>query len=416
MGSKELFSQALGDTLPWEITEINFKKASSAESDEAGELELHLTLDFARGSEFSDAEGEACKAYDTKWYTWRHLNFFQFKTLLHARVPRIIRPDGSISTITVPWGRRNGGFTMLFERFVLELIRAEMTPSAVAKLVGESPKRIWDMFNTIVEREGLPNNDDSGITEVGFDEKAWQKGHTYITIAVDMEKKRVFKIVQGRDSDAVKEVAEHMKAKGSPPEKVTDVSIDMSKAYIKGAREYFKAAEVSFDRFHVMKVVNKALDKVRALERKEFDALKGHKYTVLKNPESLSEKKLKELVDMLKLYPTIGIVYMLKELFRELWLFEDRDSAKTFLHDWYRLVEKSGSFPMQKAMKTIKNHEEGILRSVESRLTNALLEGMNSKIQLAIARARGYKNIRYIKNMIYFLCGDLKFNYPYVFS
>lgn len=410
MDAKKLFAQALGDLGEWAIISIEFKV------DEEKNRELHIHLDFPKGTKFADSEGALCRVHDTDSYTWRHLNFFQHRAYLHARVPRIITGDGSVKTVTVPWAKRNGGFTALFECYVMELIKLEMTPSAVAELVGEYPGRIWYLFNRVVEKEGLPNNDDSGITKVGVDETSSKKGHNYITIAVDMEEERVFKVVEGKDSAAVKAIAEHLAENGSPVSEVTDVCIDMSPAFIKGAGEEFPNAKLTFDRFHVTQAVNKAMDKVRRLERKEFEALKGHKYTFLRNVEDLKDDRLAELVRMINLYPTLGTAYRLKELFRELWDFADSVQAKTFLDDWYRQVEKSGIFPFQEAMKTIRNHEDGILQAMNSQLTNGILEGINSLVQLAKKRARGFRNPRYFRNMIYFLCGKLKFNYPYNFA
>lgn len=408
MDIKQLFAIALGDIAPWQIQTIEFKQLDEKVR------ELHIELDFPPGSLFIDNHGIPCKAYDTERHTWRHLNFFEHRCFLHARVPRIVDSKGDVRKVTVPWARRNTGFTLMFEAYIMTLLELEMSPSSVADLVKVWPQRIWDVFNRYV---GLAKSrgDDSGIEGVGIDETSRAKGHDYVTVGVDLAQRRVFKVVPGKDAAAVRVLADHLDAQGSPPERVGQVCIDMSPAFISGVSASFPNAQITFDRFHVMKEVNKALDELRKLEQKECKDLKGHKYTLLSNPVNLSDKRQAELAELLKLYPKIGEGYRLKTLFREFWEFEDPAKAERFLKDWCRQAEKSGIFPFQKAVNTVKAHWSGIVNFIKSQITNGILEGINSKIQLAKKRARGYRNVNNFINMIYFLCGKLKLAYPQVF-
>ncbi|MDO8366325.1 MAG: transposase [Saprospiraceae bacterium] len=114
------------------------------------------------------------------------------------------------------------------------------------------------------------------------------------------------------------------------------------------------SAAITFDRFHVTKVVNKAMDDLRRIERQECSELKNHKYTLLKNIENLSDKKFDELLELITLYPKLGEGYRLKELLREFWNFKDTKMAEKFLKDWCRQADKSGIFPFQKAANTIR--------------------------------------------------------------
>lgn len=408
MDIKQLFAIALGDIAPWQIQTIEFKQLDEKVR------ELHIELDFPSGSLFVDNYGMPCKAYDTERHTWRHLNFFEHRCYLHARVPRILDSKSDVRKVTVPWARRNTGFTLMFEAYIMTLLELEMSPSSVADLVKVWPQRIWDVFSHYV---GLAKSrsDDSGIEGVGIDETSRAKGHDYVTVGVDLAQRRVFKVVPGKDSAAVRALADHLDAQGSPPERVGQVCIDMSPAFVSGVSASFPNAQITFDRFHVMKEVNKALDELRKLEQKECKDLKGHKYTLLSNPVNLSDKRQAELAELLKLYPKIGEGYRLKTLFREFWEFEDPAKAERFLKDWCRQAEKSGIFSFQKAVNTVKAHWSGIVNFIKSQITNGILEGINSKIQLAKKRARGYRNVNNFINMIYFLCGKLKLAYPQVF-
>jgi hypothetical protein len=108
MNSTVIFSLALGLNRPWIISNIEFVEGSSKEK------ELHIYIDFERGFRFVSTSGESVTAYDTENKRWQHLNFFQHRCFLHARVPRIKNKDGNINIVEVPWSRPGSGFTLLF--------------------------------------------------------------------------------------------------------------------------------------------------------------------------------------------------------------------------------------------------------------------------------------------------------------
>ncbi len=132
-----------------------------------------------------------------------------------------------------------------------------------------------------------------------------------------------------------------------------------------------------------VKLLNEAINQVRIAERKEHDPLKGHKYTFLKNRENLSDKKEKDLDEMIKLYPTLGEAYGLKVLFNDLWKMPDKPAAHAFLKQWCHEVDAAKIPAFMKFAKTVRAYWSGIVHFVESLITNGILEGINSKIQLA---------------------------------
>jgi transposase len=403
MNSKQLFQIALGDIHPWFIEKIEFLQGEDSTK------ELHLYLDFPKGSTFADESGVMCKAYDTKLHTWRHLNFFEHRCYLHAYVPRINSSDGSIKTVQVPWARRNTGFTLLFEAYAMSLIEMEMPVSNAASLLGEYDQRIWNIFHYWVA-QARENTSYEGITKVGLDETSSKKGHRYVTIGVDLEERRVFEVVEGKDAAAVEKLGAFLEDNGSPKSEVSQLSIDMSPAFVSGCMNTFENGAITFDHFHVTKVVNKAMDELRKREKAECELLKGHKYTFLRNPIGLSDKKMDQLFEMIELYPKVGEGYRLKLLFMDFWECGDKVKAEAFLEDWCQKAEKSGIFPFQDAVKTIRAHWSGIVNYAESKISNGILEGINSKVQLARKRARGFRNMKNFINMILFLCGKLEFN------
>lgn len=404
MNSEYLFKLALGIESPWEVTEIKLENLKSGK-------ELHISIDFKRGSKFPDETGELCEVHDTTQKEWRHLNFFEHACYLHCRVPRIITKDGKVKLVEVPWSRSGSGFTLLFEAYVMALIECEMPINKIGHLLNENAHRLWTIFNYWISRAYHADRPET-LRKLGLDETSKKKGHDYITLAVNLDEHRVIHVSEGKDKEAVKAVKIYLESKGVDVNKVRDASMDMSPSFISGVTEYFPNAEIHFDRFHVVKLLNEAMDKVRQAERKEHEELKGHKYTFLKNKNSLSEKKQKALSELITLYPTLGEAYRLKELFNDLWDMDDVEEATHFLVDWCNEVEKSNIIPFKQFVKTVKAHWTGIVNFCEAEINNGILEGINSKVQLAKRRARGYRCTENFINMIYFLCGKLKFDYP----
>mgnify|MGYP000497098226 CR=1 FL=1 len=403
MNSSEIFALALGLNEPWEITHVEMKIIDNSVK------ELHLHIGFKADAVFHDKEGNACPIYDTKAKEWRHMNFFEHRSYIRCSVPRIKTKEGKVRRVDVPWSRKGSGFTLLFEALAMALIENEMPVNKAAALLGEHPNRLWRIFNYWINI-AYQKDDPSGVTQLGFDETSRRKGHSYITVSVDLEKKRVLHVVKGKNANTIKEIKEYLGSKGVIESQISQASIDLSPAFISGITEHFPDAEITFDRFHVVKLLNEAMDTVRKQERKEHDKLKGHKYTFLKN--NLSDKKQFELNELITLYPTLGEAYRLKVLFNDLWDRPDKQRATAFIDHGFDEVEKSKIPAFMKFARTVKSHLSGIINFVETRITNAILERINSKIQMAKRRARGYRNTDNFINMIYFLCSKLKFSYP----
>ena len=406
INSVQLFEMALGVETPWKIEEVEFIQGSSGQ-------ELHIRINFKKGSKFLDSAGNSCDIHDTREKTWRHLNFFQHECYLHCRVPRIKTKSGKVEMVEVPWSKPGSGFTLLFEAFVMALIEKEMPINKVGALINENPNRIWTIFNYWIEKSYLAD-EPSVPKKLGLDETSKRKGHNYITVGVDLDERRVIHVAEGKDKEAVKAIKTYVESKGLDANEVRHASMDMSPSYISGVRDCFPNAEIHFDRFHVVKLLNEAMDKVRQLERKEHDELKGHKYTFLKKHNNLTEERKQELQELIKLFPTLGEAYRFKELFNDLWEMETEEDAIAFLKSWCNEVEKAKIEPFKQFIKTIKTHWSGIVNFCETEINNGILEGINNKIQLAKRRARGYRRTKNFINMIYFLCGKLKFDYPLV--
>jgi transposase len=236
MQSEQLFEAALGVSSPWYVRETVF--------DAEGKT-LTIRVDFRSGSRFSYAEaGGEHPVHDTQTKRYRHLNFFQHECFLEVRVPRVKLPDGSVRLIEPPWAGKLSGFTLLFEALVLTLCR-EMPFAAVARLVGESWYRVERIAERYVEL-AVAQADFSEVTELAIDETSKARGHDYVTIAADAERRAVIFVTETREATAIERLAADLAAHGGDPEAIEAVSIDMSPAYIKGLETHLPNAAVTF--------------------------------------------------------------------------------------------------------------------------------------------------------------------------
>lgn len=401
--SSLIFEIALGLSKPWYVKNVSFDETDL-------KRELHIHVDFERGSKFKQEDESESVAYDTVDRQWQHLNFFEHKCYIHARVPRVKDASGKIQVQQVPWARKGSGFTLLFEAFSMLLIESEMPVSKAAKLLKVYPQRIWNIFHYWISK--MHSSDEiEDLTCLGFDETSSKKGHKYVTLAVDMNKRRVLFATEGKGADTIEKSVEYLRSKEVDIALVKNVSIDMSPAFISGCKKHLPHADITFDRFHVVKEVNKALDEVRKTQRRSSFELKGHKYTFLKNQLPLAlELQRNELLDQFK---DLGEAYKIKEMFNRFWSIEEPEEAMSYLAFWCDYAENSNLEPFTRTVKMIKRHWTGINNYTKSKINNGILEGINSKVQLAKKRARGYRNVQNFINMIYFIAGKLKCSYPH---
>lgn len=399
MKHEELFTVALGLDEKLYVKEIDFNEALG---------ELHLYIDFKKGSRFTcPACGKKDQAiHDTKEKTWRHLNFFQFKTYIHFRTPRISCHEDGVRLIDVPWAKPGSGFTLLFEAMVLQLARV-MAVSQIARLVGESDTRIWRLVDRYVDAS-VKKADYSSIKSVGIDETSSKKRHKYVTLFVDMDKRRVVYVTPGKDASVLGRFKQMLKSREIEPNQIEEVCADMSLAFRKGVREEFPEARLTFDKFHVMKLLNEAVDKVRREEQFTEKALKRSRYIWLSNPENLTKKQTGKLESMSELNLKTGRAYRIKLAMQNIYRHADHiEEATGMLKAWYSWAVRSQLGPIREFARVVKNNWQGILNYFKSGLTNGILEGTNSIVQAARARARGYRNVNNFMTMIYLLGGKL---------
>ena len=400
--TEELFTRALGLEKPWRVTNIEFSPTDRR-------LDLHL--DFSAGSTFAcpRCSKQDCKAYDTSDKSWRHLDFFQHQAYLHCRVPRITCPDCGIQQVKLPWARPGSGFTLLYEALIMALAR-EMPVKALSRLLGEHDTRIWRVIQHYV-KEARAKELFFEVQRLGIDETSRRKGHQYVTLFVDLDQSKVIYVTEGKDANTIGRFSNEFHDHGGDSDAVKDICCDLSPAFIFGVEECFPNAKITFDRFHVMKLMGEAVDRVRREEQRQIVGLKGSRYCWLKNPETLNARQRQILQDLSQRNLKTARAYQIRLNLRDFW-DHPPDLAEDYLQKWYVWATHSRLNPVIQVARMIKRHWQGIMNFTKTRINNGLLEGINSLVQAARTKARGYRTVKYFITMIYLIAGKLKYSLP----
>jgi transposase len=399
MRDLETFHAALGLKEPWFVADSHFDAA-------AKRLVIDILFDKQALFACSCCGAEDCPVYDARPLTWRHLNFWQHQSYLNARVPRVRCDACGVRKVSVPWAREGSGFTLLFEAYVMDLIPA-MPVAAAARMVGEHDTRLWRIIHHYVD-EARGRADHGGISRVAFDETAARRGHDYVSLFVNLDRSQVLFVADGKDAATVSAFADDLTEHGGNSAEITEVCIDMSPAFITGTAEHLPQAEITFDKFHTVKIVNEAVDAVRRDEQKSRPELKRTRYTWLKNESSLSTGQRQTIDSLARGNLKTARAYQIRLTFQEFYQQPSRNDAESFLKKWYFWATHSRLQPMINAARTVKRHWDGILRWHDTHIANGILEGINSLVQAAKAKARGYRSSHNLKAMIYLIAGKLE--------
>ncbi len=372
---------------------------------------LTVGIDFTAGSRFAVAgETGVHPVHDTVSKRYRHLNFFQHECYLEVRVPRVKLPGGAVRQVEPGWTGKLSGFTLLFEALVLMLAR-EMPFAAVARLTGESWHRVAAICGRYVDL-ALAEADFSEVTRLAIDETSRARGHDYVTLAADAERRAVLFVTEGREAEAIRRLAEDLRAHGADIDAIDSVSIDMSPAFIKGCAESLPNARITFDKFHVIAHASRALDETRRIEQKTTPGLKGLRWKLLRNYGTLSDTARAEVDNLLAKLTTkrTARAWVYREQLREILDRKQINVVAAMLWQWCTNVMRSKVEPMKEVAKLIRNHFESIIAWAQTRQTNGFLEALNGLFQSAKRKARGYGWFSTIRTVIFLIAGKLDFS------
>jgi len=326
------------------------------------------------------------------------------KCILEVEIPRLkCHNCQAIRWLKLPFADGKKRVTKAFAQFALELLQFG-TVKHVAKFLGVS----WDTIKEIHKRHlrktyrKIPYKE---LRYLSIDEISLRKGHNYMTIVFDIETGRIIYAVEGRSSADISPFLKRLRNKAKT---LKAISIDMSNAYIKAVKEQLPNVDVVFDHFHAVALMNKALDELRKEEfemnrKAGYQTLKGNRFLLLRNYESLDPLKRKGLGQLLQVNDRLARAYILKEQFRMFWLKHHRKTAVRFFCQWALDVFESGIEPMIRACRTLIRYWEGLTNYFKHRISNGRAEGINNKIKTLKRQAYGFRDIEYFKLRLYHL-------------
>ena len=405
MRDYELYQQILGLTKPWVVESVELDKDKE-------QIEIKVALKGAIVLCCPECD-KPMPGYDKRERSWRHLDTCQYTTGVTAEVPRGECASHGVRQIRVPWADPGSQFTALFERLVIDWLR-EASQSAVARQISLSWAEVHGVMTRAVER-GLKRRELKDVHLVGVDEKAFKKGHNYFTIVSNLEDGTVLYVVESRTRAALESFYDGLSAEQRG--EIYAVAMDMWEPYANATRDRVPEAAIVFDKFHVVRYLVDAVDKVRRQENKALrkegdDRMVGTKYQWITNPENIHPELKAGFAALRKADLKTSRAWAIKETSSRLWNYTYEGAARTFFKSWYGWARRSRLDPIRKAAQTVKTHLENILTYLKFPITNAMAEGINSKIQWIKYTARGFRNAENFKTAILFHCGSLQL-YPH---
>ena len=399
-----LYQQILGLSDPWSVVSVKLDVANAR---------VDIDVEHRKDAKWTcPVCGRAVGLYDhAEERIWRHLDSCQFKTYLHARIPRVGCPEHGILNAKLPWGERGSRFTMLMEKLIIAVLQQCYTVSAACRLLAIS----WDEAHGVMirsVRRGLARRQNKLPVYVAVDEKLFRRGQDYVTVVCDLEQSAVIHVAEGRDTESLAGYY-----RGLPPEhraSIRAVAMDMSAAYVKATCENLPegADKIVFDRFHIVKTANEVLDRVRQqecgiLNRQANPILKHSRQMWLWGEENLPAKYQDRFAQLKQLDLKTSVAWAMKENLRRLWGQLTLIAGRDHLVNWIDWVNRSGIRPMMQLAKTLQQQMPKVLNYFLHPITTNVSEGINSKIQAVRHKATGYRNTFNFIQAIYFFCGKL---------
>jgi len=409
MTKEEFYQELLGLAQPWCVERVVLDKKGSR-------VDVWLVHPERVGWHCPWCTGSLGVYDHTPERVWRHLDTCEYRTFLHARLPRVKCPKHGVVQVRVPWAEDDGRTTVAMESHCIDVL-LECNLSGAGRLTGLGWDALWQVIERAVAR-GRDRKPHRLPRYLGVDEKSFAKGHQYETVVCDLRRGTVEYVGEDRKETSLRVYfAGFSKAARA---RVIAVAMDMWAPYIAAVRNGVPGGgeKIVFDRFHVMQHVSKAVDAVRRQEHKELwrrgDAtLKGTRYLWLWAEENIPEWRRPEFDALRRKDLKVGRAWAIKENLRQLWACGSEEEAASFFARWCGWALRSRLAPVVKAARTLKRHVGGILRSLRHRITNACVEGLNSKIETIKKMACGFRSREHYETAIYFHCGGLDL-YPSV--
>ena len=404
--SRESINRLVDLHPPWEVVELEVVH-------EGREVRVHIAHDGNERLSCPEC-GCQCSGYDHRERRWRHLDTMEYRTYLVCDVPRVRCPEHGVMTVKVPWSESMSRFTNRFEAMVIDWLR-EASVLAVHRLLGVSWNAIYGIKARAVVR-GLSRREDCKPVHVCVDETSFRKRHDYVTVVSDFTTGTVQFVGEGRRKGTLNGWYKGLSQEQL--ESIRSVSMDMWPAYITSTLDHVPGAgdKIALDRFHVMKKMNEAVDKVRrqehkALAREGVNDLKGTKYDWLTNHANMPEGQRRRFRQLRNSSLKTSRAWAIKELGMSLWKYVCRGWARKAWKRWLGWAMRCRLEPMKEVARMVRKHLWGIINAVVLKVGNGPAESLNSRIRMIKVKGRGYRNRERFITDIYFHLGGLNL-YP----
>jgi len=402
-----LYSEILQIRPPWFVSSVLVDPSRE---------EVLVRVELQGGSELRcPVCSSVCAGYDRgEDRRWRHLDSCGFKTYLVSRTVRLSCPEHGIKTLGVPWSEAYSRFTAQFECLAIQIIQSTKSQVRAARILSLSPGQVHDLMHRAVKR-GLARRTTEPIAHLSLDEKAFKSGKRFVSVLTDVDGRRVLDLCEERTSEATEDLirstlnAEQLGA-------VKSVCMDMWDGFIKACRAVWAGVDLIFDRFHVARYLNEAVDRTRIDEHKSLkklgdSRLSGSKFFWSSRPENLKPKHIEKYGELREANLLTAKAWALKENFRAFYDLPSKEHAEGFFEAWRQDVLDSGNKPMAKVAKMLKRYFYGLENYLTHRKTNSSAEGVNGMIQEIKFAARGYRTFEAFRVAVLFFLGKLSL-YP----
>ena len=373
----EVFARLLGLKKPWKVSRVSLSSA---------EREVDVRLEHRDGATFACPE---CRlplpVYDhAPTRRWRHLDHGDHVTWLHSRLPRVYCLEHGVRRVHVPWALPEARYTVAFERHAIDVL-LETNVGGGARLLKLSWDEAWHLMERAVTR-GQQAKKQRVIPYLGVDEKAVARRHQYVTMVCDLDRGTVEYLADNRENTSLDAYYAALSAEQLAG--IQGVAMDMWEPYIASTLAHVPGgrSKIVFDRFHMMQHMNEAVDAVRKQENRlllqdDLDLLKGTKYLWLCAEENVPEKMDRWFRVLREANLKTARAWAIKEALRHLWTYHRKGWAELYWKRWYFWATHARLAPVRKVARMIHRHLDNVLTYFDHRITNAVSEGLNSKIQ-----------------------------------
>ena len=372
--------------------------------------------------------------------TWRTCDWNTHEVYIRCNVGRVMCPKHGVIAERVPWARHKSRFTYEFE-YMVAWMSLNCSKTVVAQLMRIS----WNSVGPIISRvkkelDPHPETRFDGLVRIGVDETSYKKGHKYITVIINHDTGKVIWVSEGHGKTVFSKF--FLSLNKEQRETIELISGDGAGWIQECMDEFCPNAKRCIDPFHVVQWANDALDEVRReawrdANKRVKDApnkgrgrpkkgtppkdttakdLKGSRFALGKAPEHLTANQSAQLEFIAKTDRRLYRAYLLKEKLRLVFQCTDPIIAKKELDGWLSWAQRCRIPVFVELQRKIKRHYDAILQTMESHLSNAVVEATNRKIKLCIYMAYGFRNIDNMLDMIMLRCSEIEVPLPWQYN